>query len=285
VGPMGHTPQDILRCFWKYHSISHELDALSRQLSVLHDADIDLTREFTERAHLRSYRPGERIFSQGCPRQFLYVLTLGECQYTRSYPEPTQTQTSTVVPAAPPAVIPAPTSTSAAVATGNQAMSMGNQGSVEINLGLVLSAGHFSFMDGSLENEIKFREGQDDRVKKGRTIVKEDRSAKYYEMLCEDTTQLYWGRDLWHIHTLLSLDDKDKERIISKRRRFIEEPLSSRKSQGKEKKQEQQQQEEDATPPDDVCVTSIGLFGNHPNSLVGLTPFPSLSLSLLLPVV
>ena len=147
---MGYVPQDILQCFWKYHSIYHEIESLSRQLSVLHDADIDLTREFTERGHLRSYRPGERIFTQGLPRYFLYVVTLGECQYSRAYPEPQYGLISETPPVT------------------------SSPDSMEINLGLVLSPGHFSFMDGCLENEIKFREGEDDRTKR-RAVAKEDR--------------------------------------------------------------------------------------------------------------
>lgn len=153
VGYMGPIPQDILQCFWKYHKIYHEIDLLSRQLSVLHNADIDLIREYTERGHIRSYRPGERIFSQGLPRCYLYILTLGECEYSRVYPEPNK--------------------------------SCPSDDSIEVNLGLTLTPGHFSFMDGCLEEEILFHEEEDDddqnqddgNRKKKKLIIKEDRRS------------------------------------------------------------------------------------------------------------
>ena len=89
-------------------------------------------------------------------------------------------------------------------------------------------------------------------------------SARYYEMLCDDSTQLYWGRDLWHIHTIYSLDEPSKQRIISKRQQFIEEALAPR--------HREEQQVANIAPSDDVCETSIGLFGSHLNSLVVVIP-------------
>lgn len=228
---MGQNPQDILQCFWKFHGIFSEVHLLSQQLSVLHNADIDLTREYTERGHMRGYRPGERIFSQGFSRNYLYILTLGECEYSRSYPEPNSSLTK-------------------------------SQNCVEINIGLVLSAGHFSFMDGCLEDQILFHEDEDERggkkVDKRYSRISHEInifiSAKYYELLCHDETQRYWGRDLWHIHTLHSLDEPTKRRIISKRKEFVD---------GHE-----DETSFDKFPSDDVCDTSISLFGVHANSLV-----------------
>jgi hypothetical protein len=161
---MGQHPTDIFQCFWKYHSLFASLASLSKQLSLLHDADIDLTREYTERAHLRSFRPGERIFSQGSNRYFLYIVTLGECEYSRAFPEPSSSSLSP---------------------KGEGEIARGGEGvgaSLEINIGLTLSSGHFSFMDGSLETEIRFQEGEDENVdankrsrRRRRVATKEDR--------------------------------------------------------------------------------------------------------------
>lgn len=82
-------------------------------------------------------------------------------------------------------------------------------------------------------------------------------------MLCNNSAELYWGRDLWHIHTLLSLDEHSKERIIMKRQRFIE---------GSQKNDEARDDNEnkifDLYPSDDVCSSTEQLFGTHINSLV-----------------
>ena len=77
-------------------------------------------------------------------------------------------------------------------------------------------------------------------------------------MLCNNSSELYWGRDLWHIHTLLSLDASSKERIIMKRQRFIE----GNKNNG-------EKSFESSYPSDDVCNTTTNqLFETHMNSLV-----------------
>jgi hypothetical protein len=64
VGYMGPKPVDLLTCFWKYHGCWREADELSRQLSTQHHRDIDLLRELTEKSHVRSYWPGDKIFCE-----------------------------------------------------------------------------------------------------------------------------------------------------------------------------------------------------------------------------
>lgn len=154
---MGSTPKDILSCFWKYHSIYIEIEKLSRNLSVLHYADIDIVREYTERSHIRSYWPGERIFSQGSSRYHLYIITLGECEYTRTYPPPSNLHNFGLY------------------YNGQNLQNETN--SIEINIGLTLTAGHFSFMDGYLEDEVTYLFDEDYNEKKD---VLKEKDRRYF---------------------------------------------------------------------------------------------------------
>ena len=148
---MGSIPKDILSCFWKYHSIYVEIEKLSRNLSVLHCADIDIVREYTERSHIRCYWPGERIFSQGSFRHHLYIVRLGECEYTRTYPPPPTLHHS-----------------SALYYFGQS--SQNENKPIEINIGLTLTPGHFSFMDGYLENEMSYLFDEEFNEKKDKSV-------------------------------------------------------------------------------------------------------------------
>ncbi len=76
-------------------------------------------------------------------------------------------------------------------------------------------------------------------------------------MLCDTSDQLYWGRDVWHLHTLLSLDEPSKIRIIKKRQRFIEGYMAGVENEVSE-----------IYPSDDVCESTEAPFGIHINSLV-----------------
>lgn len=66
VGYVGSQPTDMLSCFWKYHGLWTSAWKISQELSMLHNLDIDLTRELTEKSHIRHYWPGERIFTEVC---------------------------------------------------------------------------------------------------------------------------------------------------------------------------------------------------------------------------
>lgn len=66
----------------------------------------------------------------------MYIVTLGECEYTRTYPPPSTSHTS------------------ALYYNGQNIQNETN--SLEINLGLILTPGHFSFMDGFPDNELTY---------------------------------------------------------------------------------------------------------------------------------
>lgn len=64
VGHMGPRPIDLLRCFWKYNGFWKKAEEISHFLTNKHDKDIDITRELTEKSHIRSFWPGEKIFDE-----------------------------------------------------------------------------------------------------------------------------------------------------------------------------------------------------------------------------
>lgn len=129
VGFGGFRAQDVMECFWKYYKLWEYIydedkkamrlvDALFGAATTFnHDFDkVDKTPrlpiDVTSCARIKCFSPGQEIFTQGMPRDYLYILIMGEGSFVRRFPDWTED-------------IP-----------------------LEVKIGLTLYPGDFSFMDG-----------------------------------------------------------------------------------------------------------------------------------------
>jgi len=273
VGYVGAIPKDIMTCFWKYHGLLRHAQDLSRELSIEQGIDVDFSKEMTERAHIRCYWPGDRIFTEATPRRHLFIVTMGECAFTRSYPP-----RGTYTPA-----------NAALRGYGNL-----RPDSIEVNIGLNLFPGHFAFMDGFTDESFVLPD-------EATRDLENSRSAAYFDMLGGDSTK----RDIplsWRVKEMSTTSEYNPNACCEKwRDKILKGELSfghgRRKSSATRKKvvsrssttalnrmpslDENRPVHESAYSPSSRKKSSKGvkkdkeyeddIFGHHINSLVAVT--------------
>jgi CRP-like cAMP-binding protein len=165
IGRRGADVEGVLVLFWKHHRLWQEIKQHSQELlrhskysQQVNGSSAKMRQQLQfkfkpmnviDSGRIKVYQPGMEVFTQGRPREYLYLVLRGCCEYRRVFPKDLVTE----------GLMP-----------------------LSVEVGLSLMCGDFSFMDGEDHLWLEKMQGRDEKVT--RTVedserMKEHRRQKY----------------------------------------------------------------------------------------------------------
>jgi CRP-like cAMP-binding protein len=165
IGRRGADVEGVLVLFWKHHRLWQEIKQHSQELlrhskysQQVNGSSAKMRQQLQfkfkpmnviDSGRIKVYQPGMEVFAQGRPREYLYLVLRGCCEYRRVFPKYLVTE----------GLMP-----------------------LSVEVGLSLMCGDFSFMDGEDHLWLEKMQGRDEKVT--RTVedserMKEHRRQKY----------------------------------------------------------------------------------------------------------